>query len=71
MALAILRLPVAIDFLLARVGDEEDAVARLAVAALALHRYDDRIRERTAAAVSASGRASLLAFFKERFHVGG
>ena len=69
MALALLRLPAATDLLLSLVGSEEQAVAWAAVSALALHRYDARLRERTADAVSRSGRAALRAYFEERFDV--
>ena len=55
------------DFLLGLVANESDAIARMAVAALALHRYDERLKERTAQAVDQSGRAALKAFFEERF----
>jgi hypothetical protein len=34
---------------------------------LALHRYDERIRERTAAAVAKNGRAELRKHFEQRF----
>jgi hypothetical protein len=67
MAVALLRLPAATDFLLSLVANEAESVARVAVSALAIHRYDDRLRERTAAAVDQSGRAALKAFFAERF----
>jgi HEAT repeat protein len=69
MALSLLRLPVATDFLLSLVAKEVDAIARTAVAALAIHRYDARLREKTAAAVAQSGRAALKAFFEDRFRV--
>lgn len=67
MALALLRLPEATDFLLARVAGETEAVARAALAALALHRYDERVREQTAAAVAKNGHAALRAYFEKRF----
>jgi hypothetical protein len=41
----------------------------MALAALAIHRYDARLRERIAAAVSTTGRASLQGYFEERFRV--
>jgi HEAT repeat protein len=69
MALALLRLPMANDFLLALVTGESEAIARMALAALAVHRYDARLRERIAAAVSTSGRAALRGYFEERFRV--
>jgi hypothetical protein len=67
MALSLLRLSTATDFLLSLVAKESEAVARAAVAALALHRYDARLRERVAAAVKESGRAALQPYFEKRF----
>jgi hypothetical protein len=60
-------LPAATEFLLGLVGSEEQAVAWAAISALALHRYDARLRERTEDAVSRNGRAALRAYFEERF----
>jgi hypothetical protein len=67
MALALLRLPAATEFLLALVASEPQAIAGAALSALALHRYDARLRERTAAAVAQNGHAALLAHFEKRF----
>ncbi|HEV3080932.1 MAG TPA: HEAT repeat domain-containing protein [Gemmataceae bacterium] len=67
MAVSLLRLPAATEFLLGLVGSEEQAVAWAAISALALHRYDARLRERTEDAVSRNGRAALRAYFEERF----
>jgi HEAT repeat protein len=69
MALSLLRLPPAVDFLLALVAAESQAVAEAALLALALHRYDERLRERTAAAVAKNGRAALRAHFERCFRV--
>ena len=69
MAMSLLRLPVSTDFLLSLVANEAESVARIAVSALAIHRYDDRLRERTAAAVDQSRRAALKPFFAERFRI--
>ena len=71
MALSLLRLPAATEFLLSLVGSEEQAVAWAAVSALALHCYDARLRERTADAISRSGRTALRAHFEERFGPAG
>jgi HEAT repeat protein len=71
LAVSLLRLPEATEYLLAQVATGEDAQARAAVAALALHHYDDRIRERTTAAVAQRGQATLTAFFQKRFRVTG
>jgi HEAT repeat protein len=67
VALALLRLPAATEFLLARVADPSEAVATAAVSALAVHRYDERVRQRVAAAVASSGHVSLRALFEKRF----
>jgi HEAT repeat protein len=69
MAMALLRLPVATDYLLALVADGARTIAEAALSALAVHRYDARIRERTAAAVAASGRVDLQAYFEQRFRI--
>jgi HEAT repeat protein len=71
LAVSLLRLPEATDYLLAQVAAGEETRARAAVAALALHHYDERIRERTAAAVAQSGQAALAAFFQRRFRLTG
>jgi HEAT repeat protein len=67
MALALLRLAPATDFLLELVATGPEAVARAAVSALALHRYDDRLRERTVGAVEQRGSKTLWTHFEERF----
>ncbi len=67
MALSLLQLSEATEFLLAHVATGTDGEARAALAALALHRYDERVRERTAAAVAQSGRAALQATYEKRF----
>jgi hypothetical protein len=67
MALSLLRLAAATDFLLGLVATETETVASAALSALALHRYDERIRERTAAAVAKNGRAELRKHFEQRF----
>ena len=69
MGMALLRLPVATDFLLELIATQPEAAARDAVSALAVHRYDERVRERTAAAVVKNGRAGLKAHFEKCFHV--
>jgi HEAT repeat protein len=67
MALALLRLPVATDYLLALVAEKPPAVATTALAALAIHRHDPRVRERAAAASAAKGDTTLRALFAKRF----
>jgi HEAT repeat protein len=67
VALALLRLPAATDFLLQLVAGQPPASAGAALAALAVHRYDPQVRERAAAAVAANGQAALQAIFDKRF----
>lgn len=67
MALALLRLPAAFDFLLGLVAEGIMPRAGAALGALALHRYDERLRERAAAAVAASGQPELEAILQRRF----
>ena len=67
MAVSILRLAPATDFLLELVATGAEAAAESALAALALHRYDEKLRERTEAAVAKNGRIALRRLFEERF----
>jgi HEAT repeat protein len=67
VALALLRLPEAMDYLLTLVADRSRAVATAALGALAVHRYDARVCERTAAAVAATGDTTLRSVFESRF----
>ncbi len=67
VALALLRLPAATDFLLSLVADPSSTVAGNALKALAVHRYDPRIRQRTADAVAQNGTTSLRELFAKRF----
>jgi HEAT repeat protein len=68
MALALLRLPAANDFLLSLLAAGPSAVAEAALDALAIHRYDPRVVERAAAAVAQNGREALRVHFEKRFH---
>jgi HEAT repeat protein len=70
VAMSLLRLPTANDFLLSLVADESSAVAAAAVSALAVHRHDTRLRERVEAAVTKTGDAALRAHFEKRFRIG-
>jgi HEAT repeat protein len=67
MALALLRLPAATDLLLELAAAGKQPIAAAAISALALHRYDAGLRERTAAVVKQSGRDDLRAHFEKRF----
>lgn len=67
VALALLRLPTATDYLIGCVKDSPLAVAAAALDALAVYRYDPRLRERAAGAVEKNGAAALKARFDKRF----
>jgi hypothetical protein len=67
MALALLRIAPATDYLLDLVGTAGEPVALAALSALALHRYDERLRERVALAVS--DKAVLRAHFEKCFRI--
>lgn len=67
MALALLRLTAATEYLLSLVGDPIPSVALAALGALAVQRYDGQVRERAAAVVAQSGNEVLEAEFKKRF----
>jgi len=67
VALALLRIPAATDFLLDLVAHESELVASAALAALVPFRHDIRLRERVAAAVAKNGRAAVRACFDKRF----
>jgi HEAT repeat protein len=69
VAMALLRLPAANDFLLSLVADKSADVATAAVSALAVHRHDTRLRERVAAAVTKTDDADLRAHFEKRFRI--
>jgi HEAT repeat protein len=68
-ALALLRLPAATDYLLSLLADKSRGAA--ALDALAVHRYDQRVREQAAAEVAKSGDKKLQAQFEKRFRAAG
>jgi HEAT repeat protein len=67
LALAMLRLPAATDFLLELVAVEPETTAIRALSALLIHRHDTRLRERLGEAVRKHGGRSLLARFQRDF----
>jgi HEAT repeat protein len=69
MALALLRLAPATDFLLDLVAGEREPVARAAISALALHRYDERLRERITAVIEKTANKNLRTHFEDRFRM--
>lgn len=68
LAIAMLRLPAALDFLLDEIAQKDSA--RAALAALAIHRHNERIMERVAAAVAQTQDAALQAWFREKYERG-
>jgi HEAT repeat protein len=69
VALALLRLPAATDFLLTQVADSSHGVAESAVKALAVQAHDPAVRERVAAAIADTGNAALRTLFDKRFQI--
>lgn len=67
LALALLRLPAANDLLLSLVMNEAPAQASAALNALVIHRYDARLRERIATAVSQTENQALQSQFDKKF----
>jgi len=65
LGIAMLRLPSAIDFLVGLIPEVHNK--RAAVSALAIHRHNEPIRERVAAAVAALKDAELTAWFPKNF----
>jgi HEAT repeat protein len=69
MSLSLLRLPAASDFLVGLVETGTRSIAEAAISALALHRYDDRLRERIAVIVSQKEHQALQGHFQDRFRI--
>jgi HEAT repeat protein len=69
VALALLRLPAATDFLLMQICDDSRSAAESAVNALGVHAHDPVLRERVAEAVAKSGAPYLRALFEKRFRL--
>jgi len=67
LAIAMLRLPAAIDYLLERVASDSERVADAALAALRIHSHDPRLRERIAGLVQKRGIRSLQDRFDRDF----
>ena len=70
LAIAMLRLPAAIDSLMALVASDSEQDALSALSALKIHNYDPRLRERLAQVVPKTGRPRLKAAFELRFPSG-
>ncbi len=67
LAIAMLRLPAAIDYLIERVATESERVAAAALGALKIHSHDPRLRERIAGLVQQRGLRSLQDRFARDF----
>lgn len=67
VALALLRSPEALDYLLGRVQDGEEADASLALDALAVHRHDPKLAARVAEVVDARGSEAIAAHYRQCF----
>ena len=65
LAIAITRLPAAVDFLLEVLANESEPAAAGALSALAIHRHNPAVRERVAAALAKKGPGLKKAFEKE------
>jgi HEAT repeat protein len=66
VALAMLRLPAAIDFLIGLIAGK-DPSARAALSALAIHRQNPKITTSIAAAVEANGTQSVRDWFSKKY----
>lgn len=67
LAIAMLRLPAAVDLLVEIVSKEDQATAKSALSALAIHRHNPKIVERVAAILTSRNDAVLQAFFQKKF----
>ena len=67
LAIAMLRLPAAIDYLLELVASDSEKEAIAALSALKIHNYDPRLRDRLAQVVRKTGSRTLQARFDRDF----
>jgi hypothetical protein len=67
LAIAMLRLPAAIDYLMDLVAADSEKAAIAALAALKIHNYDARLRERLAQTLKTTGNRTLQAVFERDF----
>ena len=67
LAIAMLRLPAAIDYLMELVASESESTAIAALSALKIHNYDPHLRERIAKLVHERGSHTLQARFDRDF----
>jgi hypothetical protein len=67
LAISMLRLPVAIDYLIELVSSAPEAAAIEALSALRIHAHDPRLRERVAALVQRKGGRAIQERFERDF----
>jgi hypothetical protein len=67
LAIAMTRLPAALDFLLEVLATEGQATASAALAALAIHRHNEAVKQRIAAVLAKKGVADLQDSFNKKF----
>jgi len=67
LAIAMMRLPAAIDFLVELVESDSEKTALAAMSALKFHAYDLKLRERLALIVKKNGSRSILSRFERDF----
>jgi HEAT repeat protein len=67
LAIAMMRLPAAIDYLIGLVASDSESDATAALAALKIHNYDPRLRERLEPIVRKTGSRALRAAFDRDF----
>jgi hypothetical protein len=67
LAVAITRLPAALDFLLGVLAKEDEAAASAALSALAIHRQNPAVRDRIAAVLATRNDAGLRKQFDKEF----
>jgi len=67
LAIAMMRLPVAIDYLLELVASDSEGVAIAAMSALKIHDYDPRLRDRLGKLVREKGSRTIQARFDRDF----
>ena len=67
LAIAITRLPAAVDFLMEVLAEKNEATAAAALTALAIHKHNPAIRERISAVIEKKGVAELRQRFAKEF----
>jgi hypothetical protein len=67
LAIAMTRLPAALDFLLEVLAGDDPPAASAALSALAIHRHNEALRERVAAVVARKKDAALQERFRKKF----